>query len=341
MKKIILNANENPYNPYEVIKNELIEVTKNISFNRYPNNDYISLREKYAKYIGLEKNNVLCGNGSDEMIELIISKNINKDDIILGLDPDFSMYDFYSKLNQGIIKKYKFSLNSFDIDNFIEYGKILNPKIILFSNPNNPSGKIINNIDIEKILIEFKDSKIVVDEAYYEFYGESMIKEVEKFKNLIITRTLSKAFGLASLRVGFLISAKENISEMIKNKVPYNINNISEQIANLCLDRIELMKNSVDKVLLERKILYKELKKIENIYEDINFYKSYGNYIYANGKCANIIQKILLNENIIIRKFNENEIRITVGTREENLKLIKVIYKNLEGMKAFEKCKYN
>lgn len=341
IKKIILNANENPYNPYQEIKEKLIKDIISDSFNRYPDDNYIELRENYAKYINLNKENILCGNGSDEMLNLIISKNINKGDTILTINPDFSMYDFYTKLNEGIIKKYVFSLDNFNIDNFIEYGKKINPKIILFSNPNNPTGKIIRNNDIKKILISFKESIVVVDEAYYEFYGISMVSEVEKFKNLIVTRTLSKGFGLASLRVGFLISSKENIEKIIENKVPYNINSLSMKIASLCLKNIDIMRESVKKIILEREFLYKKLKEIESIYENVEFYESYANYIYGRGKLTSIIEEGLLNENIIIRKFNEEEVRITVGSRKENLELIRGIYQTLSGGKKFEDCKYN
>ena len=222
---IRVNGNESYKNITKDELNEIIEEVKKINFNRYPDNDSIDIRKAYANVIGVSEENIIAGNGSDEMISLIIDTQITKRKTVLTINPDFSMYDFYTSLNDGIIKKYNTEKDGeFSVSKFITYGKKVEPKVIIFSNPNNPTGHVISSEDIIFILESFKDTLVVVDEAYYEFYGQSMIGYIEIYKNLVVTRTLSKAWGLAALRIGFLIANKELIKSLNLSKVPYNLN---------------------------------------------------------------------------------------------------------------------
>ncbi|MGL4451641.1 MAG: pyridoxal phosphate-dependent aminotransferase [Sarcina sp.] len=327
MKIINLNSNENLYNPYNR-KDFLEELNLKEELFVYPDDDYYEIRENYAKYVGLEDKNIIAGNGSDEMLDLIISTYIFAGDKLMTLSPDFGMYDFYVKQNGGVICKYNFDKENFDLKDFIENIKKVNPKVLMFSNPNNPTGMALSKDNIKILLEELKSIKVVIDEAYYEFFGESVVNEINNCKNLIVTRTLSKAFGLASIRVGFLISNRQEVSYLIKNKVPFNINRISNKIANLALNNIEYMDTSVKKIIKERENLYTELKNIEKDFESIKFYKSYANYIYFEGRSVKSIKEKLLSNGIKIRTFDKSRARITIGTEEINNRLIGVI-KNL------------
>ena len=216
---IRINGNESCKNIEKNELDEIIKEIKKINFNRYPDDESLNLRKAYAEVVGIGEENVIAGNGSDEMISLIINYQITKKKVVLTINPDFSMYDFYTSLNEGVVKKYNTENDgSFSVDRFIEYGRRVNPNLIIFSNPNNPTGHVISNDEIIFILEAFKDILIVVDEAYYEFYGQGMIGYIEKYKNLIVTRTLSKAWGLAALRIGFLIANKHLINKLRINK---------------------------------------------------------------------------------------------------------------------------
>ncbi|WP_297435687.1 histidinol-phosphate transaminase [uncultured Clostridium sp.] len=332
MKNIYLDSNENLYNPYNCLKNEFINEFLNINFSKYPDNIYNDLREGYAKYVGLETYNIMSGNGSDEMLNLIISTYIGKGDILLTFAPDFSMYDYYVNQNEGVIKKYAVNPEKFIVEDFITFIEEVNPKIVMFSNPNNPTGMGIAAKEIEKILIRFKDIKIVVDEAYYEFFKESVIDKINVYKNLIVTRTLSKAFGLASLRVGFLISNIDEIKKLLDVKVPYNVNSISQVLATRALKDTSLMQNSVEKIIKLRGELFIELEKI-NI-DGIKFVKSRANYIYAYGESALKIEKILNKVGIIMRKFDDTRIRITIGTDKHNELILNVLRSEFKDEKS-------
>ena len=165
-KKIRLNSNENPTTySIEEVKN-IINSLDNIELNRYPNSDGDRLREAYGKIINLPKYNLIIGNGSDETINLIISRYISKGDKVLTFTKDFGMYDFYTDLNEGKVVKYEINLDKgIDIEDFINFGKRESVKLIIFSNPNNPTGYGFEIKDIKRILEEFREAIVLVDEA--------------------------------------------------------------------------------------------------------------------------------------------------------------------------------
>ena len=326
---IRVNANENYKNISDDELKDIIEDVVKLKFNRYPDSECNELRELYGKVIGVNKENLIAGNGSDEMISLIISSQITRRKVVLTIDPDFSMYDFYTSLSDGVIKKYKTEDDgSFSVNKFINFGKKLSPKLIIFSNPNNPTGHVISNDEILYILESFKDALVIVDEAYYEFYGQSMIQYIEKYKNLVVTRTLSKAWGLAALRVGFLIANKDLIEELNKSKVPYNLNTFSQIVACNVLKHPEKILKNVEEIVYERERLYKSLKNIEEISNNkVIFYKSKANFIFGRSIMKDDIKKILDDKGILIRYFNDDSFRITVGSALENDLVVNIIEK--------------
>ncbi|MGL4740875.1 MAG: pyridoxal phosphate-dependent aminotransferase [Sarcina sp.] len=322
MSNIYLDSNENLYNPYEKLIAESFKDMNSKKIFRYPDNEYLNLRKVYAKYAKVNAENIIAGNGSDEMLGLIINKFINKGDVFGTLSLDFSMYDFYVNKNQGVIEKYCIgsSLDIEELNSFIVEKKI---KLFMFSNPNNPTGRVIEQDTIECLLIDNPKTYFVVDEAYYEFYGKSMVGKINEFSNIIITRTLSKAFGLASLRVGFLISNKSLVADFIKDKVPYNINRISELLAIEALNNISVIEESLLGIIRGRENLFLEVDTYRD--EKLKIYKSYANYIYMQGEKVNGLSKYLADKNIIIRVFNEETIRITIPKENQLKNLIQYV----------------
>lgn len=325
--KIRLNANESYINIDKELTFSIASIISKVEFNRYPETTNKELIRAYSKYVGVDESNILAGNGSDEMIGLLINSYISKGKKVLTLDPDFTMYDFYSSINEGDIVKFKITGDKvWDVNKFIEFGLENNPDMIVFSNPNNPTGLSISLEEIEKIVEAFKDKIVVIDEAYYEFYGVTAVPLINNYKNLYITRTLSKAWGLASLRVGFLIGNIESIKKVTKYKVPYTINTLSQKISRDVLKNKEKLKENVEKIVSGREDLYKALKDIEKEAAlTIKIYPSKANFIYGETPYRNALEKALENRGIIIRYIKEDGFRITVGTPAEDKKLLQVI----------------
>ena len=325
--KIKLDTNEIFMNMDDNVIMKMKSSLSGIELYRYPENEMKAIRELYGKYAEVDPENVIVGNGSDEVLELIIGKVVKPESKILTLGPDFVMYDFFGKRFRGELIKYNIrSSMSFNVDEFIKLGKENDVEIIIFSNPNNPTGINITAEDIIKILKSFENTTVVVDEAYYEFNGESMIPYINDYSNLFVTRTLSKAWGLAALRVGFIISSKENIRDLLNYKVPYTISSYSQKVAEIALKYPKIIKENTEIIIKEREALYEKLKEIEkNAAMKIEFFKSKGNFIFGKTYHKDALIKGLESHNIYIRNFNDDSFRITVGSPRENRKVIEAI----------------
>jgi histidinol-phosphate aminotransferase len=324
--EINLNSNES----YLRIEKELLGMMKSsfgkVDFNRYPDNENIKIKELYASYSGegITKDNIVVGNGSDEMLGLIINFVIGDNKKLLTVSPDFTMYDYYVSMQGGKVIKYQSDRDGcVDIDKFIELGKKENVDLVMFSNPNNPTGYAFSLEEVKKVIEAFEDIYVVVDEAYYEFYGESIVGEINKYKNLLVTRTLSKAWGLAALRIGFLISNEDNIKKFNEYKVPYSISSISQAVSEVALTNVNRVKEDSKKIIQEREKLYEELKKLENKATlKVEFYKSKGNYIFGRTPYKEALLKGLKINGINIRNFQDDSFRISIGSPHENSRLL-------------------
>ncbi|HGT1593644.1 TPA: histidinol-phosphate transaminase, partial [Clostridioides difficile] len=261
------------------------------------------------------KKNLLVGNGSSEIIDLIIHTFVDKDEVILSFSPSFSMYSIYSQINGskfiGVESDENLVIN---IDNVIEKVKENNPKIVIVCNPNNPTGTILKREEIIKLL-DSTNSLVVLDEAYMDFGEESMLSDVFKYDNLIVLRTLSKAFGLAGIRTGYMLSNSSLINSVEKVRPPYNLNSLSDFIATRALRNKDVVKAYIKEVKEEREVLYEEM-----IGMGIKAYKSQANFILFYSEIENLSQK-LIDRGVLIRKFGgklENYYRVTIGDKEEN-----------------------
>ncbi|MGL5353906.1 MAG: histidinol-phosphate transaminase [Clostridium sp.] len=329
VKGVRLNGNESYISLDEKNTFKIMTAMKNIELNRYPDTEGLKVREAYSKYANVKAENIIMGNGSDEMLSLVIGSTIGKGKKLLTLNPDFSMYDFYVTLNDGEIIKHKVNEDgSFNVQDFIMTGIVNNVDLIMFSNPNNPTGFAVSSENIIDILKAFPNKKVVIDEAYYEFNKESVVNYINEYKNLIVTRTLSKAWGLAAIRVGFLIANEELVKELNNYKVPYNVNSLSQVVAENMLQNIERVRINSDVIIKEREKLFSKLKVLQDESSlEIKFYKSCANYIYGRTNYKDALIKALNNKGIVIRDFNDNSFRITVGSEFENNKVVETIRK--------------
>lgn len=322
--RIKLDANEG--------KNILLEddlvIDKGFSFNLYPDNEAAALREEISRFTGIKTSNILPGNGSSEMIELVIKTYADKNDVILSFTPTFSMYSIFSQVYAAKFVSIKCNENfSVDIKALTAKAQEINPKVIFLCNPNNPTGYLIDKSEI-LYLLDNTDSIVVIDEAYIEFGGDSIVNEISEYKNLIVLRTMSKAFGLASLRLGYMVSNDKIINLISKVKAPYTLNAVTQYIGVRALKNADRVTAYIDEVKQQREYLFNELIK-----ENIKAYKSSCNFVFFYLKINDLLKK-LQDHGILIRGFSgdlKDYYRVSVGYDWENKKFIeslKEIIKN-------------
>ncbi|ORX23869.1 histidinol-phosphate transaminase [Thermoanaerobacterium sp. PSU-2] len=320
-----MDANETPFGLPEATMNNLQEIVKSANVNRYPDPVSLKLRDKLAEYCGTTRENIFAGNGSDEIIHILMNAFVSKNDCVVYPVPSFSMYKVYSQIagakNVEVALKDDYSYN---VDEIINTINIFNPKMVILCNPNNPTGTTLDRDDIVKIL-KVNDGITVVDEAYYEFYGDTVVDLIGKFERLIVLRTLSKAYGLAGLRVGYAVSNSDVISCLNMVKSPYNVNSISQAIALSVLEegRVD---EKVDYIKNERKFLQDGLKEIGKL----KVYDSKANFLLIEFDDAYYVYNKLLEKGVLVRNFSgdkilSNALRVTIGTREANSYFLKCL----------------
>ena len=308
---IFMDANENPYG----------------NLNRYPDPYQRDLKTVIAKVKGIEEEKIFLGNGSDEIIDLCFRVFCNPGvDKALTFTPTYGMYEVSASVNDIEVVKIPLN-NSFQID-LNKTEKWLSDKrvkLLFICSPNNPTANAMNYHDVEFIIIKF-NGIVVIDEAYIDFSEKpSFIKLVDKYPNLILMQTFSKAFGLAAVRVGMAFSNPEIVKYFNKLKPPYNISTINQKAVLHKLSQIEQCKRQVLRIKKERDRLLIILSKM-NIVEKV--YPSDANFLLAKVKNAEYIYNELVNRNIIIRnrsKIVDNCVRITIGKKSENDRLINAL----------------
>lgn len=310
---IYLDANENPFEN---------------GVNRYPDTQQIKVKNVLSDLKNVDTNQIILGNGSDEVLDLLFRAfcEPNKDNIIT-LPPTYGMYGVLANLNaienREILLKSDFQPDVSAILDQVDQ----NTKLLFLCSPNNPTGNSFSDESIVTLLQQFKGI-IVLDEAYIDFSDkESWLQELNDYPNLVITQTLSKAYGMAGIRMGIVYASTAIISILNKIKPPYNINELSQQKA---LERI----TDIEKVNSEISILKKEKVTLQSALSDIKYiqkiYQSEANFILIRVDDANARYSQLLEKGIVIRNRNtqplcENCLRITIGTKAENQQLINVL----------------
>ena len=319
---IRLDANESPFIPSDKILNEFKSAIDKIEFNRYPDPYATELIEKFAKIYDVLPDNVVAGNGSDELISLICNGFCEAGMIAAVAIPDFSMYEFYSDLAGARVERYKKNDTlDLNMDEFGEFIKENKANIAIFSNPCNPTGKIVSRAELIKF-IESTEALVIVDEAYMEFAdkSESVIDLAQKYDNLIVLKTLSKAFGSAALRLGFAISNLELIKAIKKIKSPYNVNTISQVLGKIILENQDEITSNVKQIRENVKYLYDKLSSIaSDIFESI--YQPKTNFVLmkmSDSKFGVEIFEYLKVKKIAIRCMSGGKyLRISAGKKDE------------------------
>lgn len=331
-----LDANESPYGlPLEIRFQLASDLLNGINYQYYPNTNADRLRDKLASRLNLERDNILIGNGSDELLQIISTAFAGYGDKVLCPSPGFGMVAYYASLagakpiNYPLDDRFQYSL-----DGIKRAIQVHRPKVLHICSPNNPAGSVMEIADIINLANSY-EGIIVVDEAYYEFWGQSMAALVNMFPNLVVLRTFSKAYGLAGLRVGYLISNKELVSQIYKIKPPYNVNSFSQRAAELILDHTDLYKERVAEIIEAREDLTKKLAGLKGVFP----YPSKANFILAKVGDSKAIYKGLLDKGILVRHFLghpllNDYLRISVGLKKDNefiLRSMAEAITNMEG----------
>lgn len=308
---IFLDANENPYG----------------ILNRYPDPYQRELKTRISEVKGISEDKIFLGNGSDEIIDLSLRIFCNPGvDKILTFTPTYGMYEVSAAINDLSVIKIPLDDDfQIDIQKASKYLADQNLKIIFICSPNNPTSNSMNFEDVERLISGF-NGIVVIDEAYIDFSEKpSFLKLLEKYPNLIVMQTFSKAFGLAAARVGMAFSGEAIIRLFNKMKPPYNISSINQKAVLKKLAGIEEYRKQVSRIRNERKRLSELLAGIK-IVEKV--FPSDANFLLIRVKDATKIYNILVDNNIIVRNRNsviDNCLRITVGKKSENDQLINAL----------------
>ena len=310
---IFLDANENPFEN---------------GVNRYPDPQQMSVKAILAKQKNVKLNQILLGNGSDEVLDLLFRAFCEpKVDNVITLPPTYGMYGVLANINAVENKEV---LLSNDFQPQIE--KIMadvneNTKIIFLCSPNNPTGNSFSDESVVYLLQNFK-GLVVIDEAYIDFSNkESWINELDEYPNLVITQTLSKAYGLAGIRLGICYASTEVISVLNKIKPPYNVNELSQKRALERLADTDKISTEIASIIRQREDLLEVLLHVEFVKK---IYPTEANFILvkvddANKRYAELIAKGIVIRNRTTQPLCDNCLRFTVGTEQENMKLIEVL----------------
>lgn len=327
-----LDANENPYPPPEEVIQAICRAARLV--NRYPPEPKV-LREEIARHIGVKAGNILLGSGSDELIDLIVKAYVDKGAKVATVYPTFTMYERFAIVAGGVVET--IPLNPDFTLNLDRASKVLSNSVDVFflSNPNNPTGVGFPVEHIERLL-RF-GVLTVVDEAYYEFSGRTVLHLLDSYDNLVVLRTFSKAYGLAGLRIGYCIASEEIVQTLLKVKPPYNVNLLAQEAALAALRNQRIILKRVSAIVEARNSLYEALKQLKGIKP----YPSETNFILVDvsesGLTSDEVASKLLKLGVSIRRFGRFKgfkgdfIRITVGTPEENDKLFRSLKAIIEG----------
>lgn len=306
---VLLDANESPFG----------------ELNRYPDSTQKDLKQKLSEIKNIPVEQIAVGNGSDELIDLVIKVFCEpKKDSILMMNPSFAMYGFYASINENKVIKLDLD-KDFEIikDDFLTISKDFKSKVFFLCSPNNPTG---NSIDDIEFYIQNFNGIVVIDEAYIEFSGKKSCTELlEKYPNLIVLQTFSKAWGMAGARVGIAYSSQEIIKLINTVKAPYNVNSLSLNKAIEIINKQEVVNSNIENTLNEISWLkneFQSVKCIKKVYPtDANF------FLIEFENVEKVYEKLLENEILTSKRSPQisNCIRINVGNREENTQLIQIL----------------
>lgn len=328
-----LDAMENPFSLPDELRGKWLQALQELELNRYPDPQANSLKEALRQTFKISPElEILLGNGSDELIQLLVLATAKPNASVLTVTPSFSMYKLIAEF-VGVnvieipLEKETYALQT---DLICEQIQAHSPELVFLACPNNPTGTLWSSNDVEKI-IQTTTGLAVIDEAYAPFAAHSMMSIVENYSHTLMLRTMSK-MGLAGLRLGWLCGAEQWLSEFNKLRLPYNINCLTQASAEFCLNHISVFNNQATSIREQRTRLINSLQEIPGI----NVYPSEANFILfkilnstANQVFDSLLENKVLIKNVADNNLLQNCLRVTVGTEIENQAFLKALKTSL------------
>lgn len=331
---IKLDANENPFPFPEEIARQLGSLVAGELVTRYPDSEATELRKDIAQYCGVSPEQVMAGNGSDELI-LNILLTFGTDGRVIITNPTFSMYKIHAMIaGAKVIPSPRRGDFSIDVPALLSYARKPETRVVFICSPNNPTGNSSTLEEIESILQQVS-SLVVVDQAYLEFGGEDFTPLLNKYPNLIILRTFSKAFALAGLRVGYMLAHPDVLRQIKKVKQPFNLNSFSQAAVKVVLEHKALFQAQIKAIKEQREQVYQQLQGLDGV----TAFPSVTNYIlFRTNYSSKVIYQGLLEKGVLIRKLGGPELpgflRVSVGTPAQNKIFIEALSMVLEQLRG-------
>ncbi len=330
---IKLNQNENPHDWPDHIKKKVADFCLSRPWNRYPEFIPTQLKEALAQYAGTSSSNIIVGNGSNEVLLVLLLSLGKSDRPVVICEPTFTVYSLLVNGLGGSVHRIPLRNDlSYDVESIARAVKENPGSILIVASPNNPTGSSLSEDDLRRIL-EVHTGFLILDQAYVEFGGFNAVKMVNEFSNLVVTRTFSKALGGAGLRLGYMIGDEEIISEVNKVKLPYNINIFSDYVAQVLLeDRTE-----IDRRIDELRRRSRELADILVKFPFERQYTSDANFVLVRTAHKQELFDFLIDRTILVRDVSgypmlENCLRISAGSENEQFELRKTLQEFFAGL---------
>ena len=334
--QIKLDANESYFSLPEELRDAIAASIDTIDFNRYPDPSVKDVRRLAGREYRIAPDNIVVGNGSDELISLIMHTFAPQGGKVMVLSPDFSMYQFYAEVAElqviNMLKDGEFALTEQEV---IDRAKAEKPDILIFSNPCNPGGQGFDHGEAIRICMALEDTLVVVDEAYMDFWDQSILDVSTALENVLVMKTLSKAYGCAAIRCGFIIAYKDLIDQLNKTRSPYNINTLTQMAACIVLEDTSWQKEQCAAIVARKNELEQACTELADKYGVFTVLPTHTNFvILRTPKCGNIYEE-LKKRSIIVRCFPKYDmVRITTGSTEENAALLEELNEICASMQA-------
>lgn len=323
--RIRLDANESflPLPPN--VRAQLQERIACLPFERYPDPLCGELCRAFAGYYDIDPAYVTAGNGSDELISILTGSFLMKGQTVATLEPDFSMYRFYASAAEmktvSIPKEENLQIS---VDKVIDACRAQRPDMLIFSNPCNPTGQGLAKEEVRRLITALEDVLVVVDEAYMDFWDQSLISEVIRYDNAVLLRTCSKAVGGAGMRLGFAVANQQITNALRAIKSPYNVNSMSQAAGACLLSHKQELQQAKETLIAARQELQAGLERLAGAYSQLCVYPSCTNFVLVALPHTKELFDYLKSNGIVVR-YMGRYLRITAGNPEENSTLLQQI----------------